>query len=115
MRNVAGYQVQVERSKGNGPIEVTIAPGTFWVLRELRLHLDAAGGTSEDFNVSVDSEVDEFFDTLIVSEDMLLISDFVYIPDSPCSHSLGEGDKLLFQYANTNHRKWGLEVIYSLE
>jgi hypothetical protein len=96
---------------GSGALSVTLNPGYAFDLEEVRLHLNTAATTSENFTVDIDSNEGAQYDTQIFSQDMATIKDLLWQPDKPIK--LVNGDQLVFAWTNTDGRTWGLEVIYT--
>lgn len=94
-----------------GAIDETLTPVSAFQIEEIRLHLDAAGGATEDFTAVLDSDAGTRYDVLILSQDMELVSDIIYQPPRPLIFSAG--DVIDFGYTNTNGRDWGLEVYWT--
>jgi hypothetical protein len=79
---------------------------------EARLTLSAAGGAVEDYTITLDSQKGAGWDCTLETAAMnaLAFVDTVWgINERRFFHP---DDVLLFQYANTNSRTWGLELIY---
>lgn len=80
-------------------------------LVEARLTLSAASA-AESFVISLDSNNGAAWDCTLKTVPMsaLLFSDVEFTPDT--RKYCDGGDVILFTYANTNNRTWGLELIY---
>lgn len=101
------------RQTNNGAMDYELDPGVGFQLEEVRLHLDAAGGTSEDLTITLNSNASTAsgeYDVIFAKQDMENVTDYVYQPDK--SHIFTKGDTLQFEYANTNNRTYGLEIIF---
>ena len=80
-------------------------------LIEVRLHLNQAAATSENFVVYIDSSVSSVYDTVLFSQDMSGVQDVVFRPTFPISFG-GSGDVIRFTYTNSDSKTWGLEGLY---
>ena len=83
--------------------------GRFQIV-EVRLHLSAAGGTSEDFTVTLNSGAGSDHDALHHAQDMNAVANDVWRPERPAAFLAG--DAIDFAYTNTNSRTWGLEIVW---
>jgi hypothetical protein len=101
------------RATGAGPMAESLTPTQPLLLICVKLHLDIAGGTSENFTVTINSESGAAYDTLLFSQDMETVTDILWIPEQPIP--ILNYDVLDFAYANTNNRTWGLEIITKRE
>lgn len=100
-------------STGAGVMASTIAPTAPVSLVAVKLHLDAAGGTAENFTITIDSARGVEYDCLLFSQDMETVTDVLWVLEEPLP--ILDGDELELAYANTNSRTWGLEVITQRE
>ncbi len=93
-------------------IAETIAPNKHFELREIRIHLDAVGGT-KDFTVTMDSARGSTHDTVILTQDMTAVEDLVvtYLPDEMVFQA---GDELDFAWDNDGNNDYGISVRYKL-
>lgn len=98
------------RATGAAAIAETIAVDGGLVIIEVRLHLDAVGGAAESFTVTIDSGVSAVYDTVLASQDMNALADYVWRPAKPVP--ISDGDEIDFAWANTGTKTWGLAVIY---
>ncbi len=82
---------------------------------EIRLTLSAAGGSVENYTVNLDSINGAAWDIELVTEAMNAQQyvDTVWALDE--RRYFNGGDVILFNYANTNGRTWGLEFIIRRE
>uniref|UniRef100_A0A6M3IST8 Tail protein n=1 Tax=viral metagenome TaxID=1070528 RepID=A0A6M3IST8_9ZZZZ len=79
---------------------------------EARLTLSAAGGTSENFTITLDSAEGAAWDCTLETQDMNAVAFDDVIWGINERRFFDGDDVLLFQYANSNSRTWGLELIY---
>jgi len=96
---------------GTGVMDESLTTGLNCSVREIRLHLSAAGATAENFTGQHDAQEGVVFDLLIVSQDMNGETDFHRVYDGE-GMVLDQNDLIDFDYANTDARTWGLEIIY---
>lgn len=83
-------------------------------IMEVRLHLSAAGGAAEAYTIYLDSAENIAFDSILDTiADMTLIQDDL-TEWTDQNGFLDVGDGLVFTFANSNSRTWGLEIIYRL-
>jgi hypothetical protein len=80
-------------------------------IHELRLHLDAASATAENLVFKQDSALGPAFDMVFATKAMNTVQDYNYIPTLP--HVISSNDEICVEWANTNGRTWGLEIVYS--
>lgn len=92
-------------------MRVKLDPGRGFQLEEVRLHLSAAGGSSENFTTTVQSAAGDEYNAVLNTQDMNAATDEHYQPTRPVF--LAKGDTLLFEWANSNTKTWGLEVVWS--
>lgn len=99
-------------TSGSGAISETFQPNHDFTIVGIRLHLSAAGGAGT-FTAQVDSELGAAFDNVLISQDMTSVSDINWFLD-PTNILLGysRSEKIVFSYANSNNRTWGLQVTY---
>jgi len=91
-------------------ISESIDPGKAGQLHELKIHLSAAGGAG-DLTVTLDAAAGTAYDTVLMTQDMTLITDLVWQPDMPVYFDAG--DKLVVAWDNANLRTFGLEVKFN--
>jgi len=94
----------------NGVIAHTITPNVNFTIVAVKLAMNLTGGTAENFVVSVDSHVGPTYDIVLFSQDMEDVKDLYWSPDKDMTFQ--DGDSIVFTYANTGERIYGLEVIY---
>lgn len=97
--------------KGSGAISETLDIDEAIMIHEVRLHLSAAGGSSENFSVKLDSHNGSEYDVVFSATDMNALTDKHWQPTYPVYVS-GE-DAVDFTYTNTNGKTWGLEVVFA--
>ena len=74
----------------------------------IMLHLSSVGATSENFSVAVDDDEGTAYDSVLVAQDMNMVTDFF----SNAPIYLAPGQDLDFTYTNTDASTWGLTVVY---
>ena len=104
---------RVERATGAAAIATSVTVDKPSQLDSVRLHMDAVGGASENFTVTINSAAADVYDTLIFSQDMTAVQDICWNPDPPISIMFN--DVIDVAYNNGNARTYGLEVIYEPE
>jgi len=102
--------VQTQPVTGQGAMSYEFAPAKEFVLEEIRLHLDAASATPENFVITLQSARGTLHNVKLYSVDMDTVQDLIYQPDKP--HNFTAEDSLLFTWTNTNAKTWGLEIVF---
>ena len=102
---------RTQRATGSAAIAMTIAPGQPFQIDEVRVHLNAVGGATENLTITLDSGTSAVYDTVLLTQAMAAASDVVWKPDRP--YIFNATDEVDIAYANTNTRTYGVEVIYS--
>ena len=97
---------------GTAAIASTLTPTSDFRLKEVRLHLSAAGGAVGvvNFTITLDSALGAAYDVVLKTVDMTAVVDYHWQPELPLEFV--NGDALVFAYANGSSRTYGLEVIY---
>lgn len=88
--------------------------GVRWELICVKLHLSAAGGAVEDFTATLNAVGGAAYDSVLIAEDTNALTDLVWMPDGE-PVPFNADDELVFAYANSNTRTYGLEVFYRPE
>lgn len=101
------------RATGAAAMASSLTPTAPISLVSVKLHLSAAGGTAENFTITVNSVAAAAYDCLLFSQDMNTATDVLWVPEQPIP--VTNCDVLDFAYTNTNGRTWGLEVTYRTE
>jgi len=101
------------KATGVAALASTLAPAVAFQIIEIRIHLSAAGGAvgAVGFTGTLDSATNAAYDYQLFSEDMTLLTDFVYQPSQPLYFEAG--DEIDFAYANGSTRTYGLTVVYT--
>ena len=100
---------RTHKATGATALNSTLDPGGAWQLEEARIHLNGAGG-SGNLVIKIDSGDGAVYDTVLSTQDMTSLTDFVYQPTRP--HELLKGDKLVFTWANSGSKTYGLTAIF---
>ncbi len=79
------------------------------VVHSLELHLSSASATAEDLTVTRDDAGSSVYNTVLYSEDVNGLAD---IKQTNLGWIVKAGDSLVFTYANTDTRTFGLTVWY---
>ena len=98
---------------GTDTVKVALGPGVEFQMIEARLHLSASGGAVENYTITLDSENGAAFDVVLETAAMNADADVPTVWNEQKRY-FNDGDVLLFEYANTNGRTWGLEVVYRI-
>jgi len=110
-----GYATYVaEVFAGTETVRPEIRPGVPFRIMELRLHLSAAGGAAENFEMVLDSGHGAAYDAILVAQDMNAAKDYVVVFTVAECRIFNSDDALYFTYANTNDKTWGLETKYQI-
>jgi hypothetical protein len=102
-----------ETFAGTETVKTALGPGVDFQMIEARLHLSAVGGAAENYTITLDSENGSAFDVELESAAMAADADVPTLWNDK-KRFFNAGDVLLFEYANTNARTWGLEIVYRL-
>ena len=94
---------------GAGALAHTLAPARTLRLLEVRMHLSAAA-TQDTLTLTIDSALGAAYDSVLDSQDMTGLSEYVFRPTTPVI--LMKGDEIDFSWTNTDGRTFGLEAIY---
>jgi len=108
------FTYTADRTTGSAAISKTVTPGAAFRLEEVRVHLSAAGGASENLTVTLDGgAAASVYDTVLLTQNMSAVSNICWKPTRPiiCAHA---SDAIAVAYTNTNGRTYGLTVIYTL-
>lgn len=93
----------------SGAIDVDWAPGAKVRIHEIRVTLNANGGSSEDLDIVLDSGNGSAYDHRYSSTDMNA-NDMVRVTEDIIMNH--EDDVLKIDYANGNNKTYGVEIIY---
>ena len=96
---------------GAEAIAYTLKPGSKFRLKEIRVHLSAAGEAG-NLTATVDAAAGEAYDAVVYSQDMTAITDLFYQPTFPIQFEAT--DEVDFVWANGSSRTYGLSIYYDL-
>lgn len=100
-----------ETFSGSEAVKIVLTSGTEFELLEVKLHVNVAPSTSENFTITRDADEGTYWDELIRSQNMAGTTDFIWdLRDTPLRYQ--PNDKLTFDWLNSDSRTWGLEVLY---
>lgn len=102
-----------ETFAGTETYKIALGPGVDFQMIEARLHLSAAGGAAENYTITLDSENGAAWDVVLETAAMAADADVPTVWNDQKRY-FNKADVLLFEYANTNSRTWGLEVVCRL-
>ncbi len=101
-----------DQTTGAAALSATITDATRDIqIISVDFHLDAAGGTSENFTLTRSDANNSEFNTLLVSQDMNTETDLVLI-NQDADFRVMAGDSLVFAFDNTDTNTFGLTVMY---
>lgn len=101
------YAILSQKATGATAINTTVNPGRQWKFDSLSLHLSAAGA-SGTLTVSLDAAAGAAYDTVILTQDMTLVTDLYFQPEQQINLKPNDGIKI--SWANTGGKTYGLEV-----
>jgi hypothetical protein len=78
---------------------------------EVRLHLNASSNAEDYLIISLDALAGPEYDIFFVTQDMIDVADYVWLPTRP--HDFVVGDKLRINMINPEHRIYGIEIVWS--
>jgi len=96
---------------GNAEMSLTLAPDESFRIKEIRVHLNAAGGAG-NFTVTVNAINGTAYDLNMITQDMTAVTDLVWQPDIPVQFE--SGDEINFAWENAGGKTYGLTVVYEL-
>lgn len=96
---------------GAGAVAYTLKPGAKFRLKEIRVHLSAAGGAG-NLTATVDAAAGAAYDAVVYSQDMASVTDLFYQPTFPIQFEAA--DEVDFAWPNASSRTYGLSVYYDL-
>jgi len=96
-----------DTATGNAAISKTSTPSGDSALDSIMLHLSAAGGAG-NLTVTIDAISGAEYDTVLLTQDMTLVTDLLWQPDRPIE--LDSGDKIVIAWANGAGRTYGLVI-----
>ena len=91
-------------------LDATFNPGRSFRLKEVRVTVDIAGTTEENFTMTLDSDIGSTHDLPILTKDLKGLVGYNYLFDP--QRVYGPDDSIVFAWPNTETRDVGVEVIY---
>lgn len=98
-----------------GAIAETLKPKSPFRLLEIRLKLNTAGTTAEDFTINLDANAGPTHDINVITKDLsgeAVTSWIRRFGDDDAGKDFDNLDELDFAWPNTENRTYGLTVIY---
>ncbi len=92
---------------GAAAISKSVTPSGRGAFDSILLHLSAAGGAG-NLTVTVDAVSGADYDTVLLTQDMTLVTDLFWQPDRPIE--LDSGDSIVIAWANAGGKTYGLTV-----
>ena len=83
--------------------------GEYRTIKALLLHVVGTISTSENFELSIDSHLGSDYDTVLVSQDLAGINNYVLTGDD-LDVPVHPEDKLKLTYTNTDHKTVSVQV-----
>ena len=104
--------VYVQNHTAGGVLAHSLAPTVSFRLKEVRIHLSAAGGAVGNvyLTAAVDAINGAAYDLKFINTDMTTLTDYVWQPDHAMQFEAG--DQIDFAYANGSSRTYGLTIVY---
>ena len=99
---------KAQKYNGSGPISVSFNPDISFMLESVRLTLDSAASTIENFTCVLDSAAGSEYDVQLITQPMAGVKTFIH-PFAKETKFV-KGDKFAFAYANSDSKTWGLEI-----
>lgn len=96
------------KATGSGALSYTFSEGIACKVTEIELHLNAVGGAAESFTATKDDATGATYDVNYITQDMNTKQDLV----NTDQHKLEAKDKIVFAWANSGGKTWGLTVKY---
>jgi hypothetical protein len=95
-------------------VEHLLLPGELFRLVEVRLHLNSSGSTTQNFTVTLDSGENAVYDAILDDQDTDDLPDHNQCWGKDACHHMKATDALIFAWANSDSKTWGLEVVYDV-
>jgi len=99
---------------GTETVQHRLLPGELFRLVEVRLHLNSAGSSTQNFTVTLDSGENAVYDAVLESQDTDDLADHNANWGKDACHHMKATDALIFAWTNTDNKTWGLEVVYDV-
>lgn len=98
-----------DKTTGAAAVSKTITFTKAAKLKEVRVHLSAAGAAG-DLTITMDSSLGAAYDTVLLTQDMTSVVNYQWRPDSDLF--LQSGDAIVTAWANASTRTYGIEFIF---
>lgn len=95
-----------------GVIQVKSQANSFFKLKNVAIHIDAAPVTPEDLTISVDKGTGANFDTLIFKAANLAAQDVYYEPDMDTVYN--RGDEIQVDYPNSDGNNVAVTIVVEI-
>lgn len=96
---------------GAAAVAMNIKPTVPFRLREIRIHLSAAGAGGS-LTATVNSSDGAPYDINLITQDMTSVTDLVWQPDKPLQFE--SADEIDIAWANAGAKTYGIVVYYDL-
>ena len=93
---------------GSGALAVTFESDVGFMLEQIRVTLNVAASTAEDFTCVLDSADGSQYDVQVITHPMSGVKSFI-CPFGK-EFKFEKGDKFVFAWDNSDSRTWGLEI-----
>jgi len=95
-----------------GAIAMAVTPGVDAYIEQMTIHLSVAGGAAcGDLTVTLDKNIGAPYNTVLLTQDMVAVVDYLWIPPRPIF--IGALDGANVAWANNNGVTYGIEVYWS--
>jgi hypothetical protein len=109
IKNIEKIDPVVTNATGAAAIATSYAPAAPAYLENITVHLSAAPTTAGSLTITLNANDGAAYDTLMRSESMVGLTDFVYQPDRPIL--IENGDAIAVAYANADTKTYGLRIV----
>lgn len=100
--------LQQEVITGSGVLAASLDPQGSAIIQEVRLTLNTASATSENITINLDSAQGSLYDNNFLTTDMNTVKHLRVCDEI----RMFNNDKLVIDWANSDSRTWGLEIVY---
>jgi hypothetical protein len=106
-----GSRGKIVNVTGAAAVAYTLKPATPFRLRELRIHLSAAGGAG-NLTATMDAGEGAAYDLVVLTQDMTAVVDLIWTPTNPLQFEAA--DEIDFAWANAQTKTYGMTIVYDL-
>lgn len=99
----------VTNATGAAAIATSYAPAAPAYLENITVHLSAAPTTAGSLTIKLNANDGAAYDTVLLSQSMVGLTDFMYQPDRPIL--IESGDAIDVAYANADTKTYGLRIV----